>query len=106
MSDSAQFDDIMDAIWRLRTAFIKHGMEPPISIELGHVKDSDCFRYALPKDMARAQPRMGVESDNPEWVCNIMGVEVRMPAQWRGTKAGRRVLYEPAFYKDFPSLGK
>jgi len=40
---------------------------------------------------------MGVERDNPEWVCNIMGVEVRMPAQWRGTKAGRRALYEPDF---------
>lgn len=87
---------------RLRIAFLKHGMQPPISIELGHVKDGDWFRYSLPKDMALATPRMGVDSDSPEWVCNIMGVEVRMPAQWRGTKAGRRALYEPDFYVDHP----
>lgn len=105
MADKQPFDDIMEAIWRLRTAFIKHGMEPPISIDLGHVKDGDWFRWSLPQDMAVAQPRMGVEKDNPEWVCNIMGVEVRMPAQWRGTKAGRRALYEPEFHVGLPPLG-
>lgn len=98
MSESP-FDDIANALFRLRTAFVKHGMEPPVSIELGHVKDADWFRHAMPRDLVVAQPRMGVDEDNPEWVCNIMGVEVRMPAQWRGTKAGRRELYEPEFYR-------
>jgi len=98
------FDDILDAISRLRAAFLKHGMQPPISIELGHMKDGDWFRWAMPKDMVMFQPRMGVESDNPEWVCNIMGVEVRLPAQWRGEKHGRRVLYDPAFHSSFPRL--
>lgn len=104
MVDKTPFDDVMEAIWRLRTAFIKHGMNPPISIELGHVKDGDWFRWSAPTDLMLAQMRMGVDKDNPEWVCSIMGVEVRMPAQWRRTKDGRRMLYEPKFHAGFPPL--
>ena len=95
---SEPFDDIMDAVCRLRIAFKKHGMEAPISIELGHVKDADWFRWSMPKDMVMFKPRMGVDEDRPEWVCDIQGVEVRMPAQWRGVKVGRRELHEPKFY--------
>ena len=105
MADKTAFDDVMEAIARLRIAFIKHGMKPPASIELGHVKDGDWFRWSAPKDMVMFQPRMGVEKDNPEWVCSIQGVEVRMPAQWRGTASGRRVLYDAEFHAGLPPLG-
>lgn len=83
MDDKQPFDDIMEAIFNLRTAFIKHSMNPPISIELGHVRDATRLRYMLPSEMAMVQPRMGETKDDAEWVCNIMGVEVRMPGEWR-----------------------
>jgi hypothetical protein len=104
MSKEQQFDDIMEAIARLRIAFIRHGMQPPISIELGHVKDADWFRWSMPNNMVMFNPRMGVEKDTPEWVCNIQGVEVRMPAVWRATTTGRRVLYDVEFHEGLPKL--
>lgn len=83
MADGQAFDDIMNALYVLRAAFIKNGMKPPISIELGDRKDGDFFRYTLPREMAMMHPRMGDTKQDAEWVCNIMGVEVRMPGQWR-----------------------
>lgn len=91
------FTDIANAFMQLRVAFIRNGLEPPAAIELGSVKDGDYFRYAIGKEMIIAQPRMGVDRDNPEWVCNIVGVEVRMPAAWRREAKGRRVLNDPDF---------
>lgn len=83
------FADILDAVYRLRKAFIKNGLQPPISIELGDPRDSTHFRYMLPKDMALAQPRMGDTEKDAEWVCSLMGIEVRMPGQWRSGPDGK-----------------
>ena len=68
MDDKQPFDDVMEAIFRLRTAFIKHGMEPPISIELGHVKDGDWFRATLGRRGVFVQ-RFGEELRGFENVC-------------------------------------
>lgn len=89
MSSSPAFDDIMDALARLRIAFLKNGMSAPVSIELGTVRDADHFRYITPPEMAMFQPRMGETQADAEWVCNIQGVEVRMPAQWRSERHGK-----------------
>ena len=86
------FNEIMSAIYQLRIAFLKHGMSPPVSIELAKDRDTDWFRYNLPPHLALAQPRMGETRTDAEWVCNIMGMEVRMPAQWRKELDGRSRL--------------
>lgn len=86
------FNDILDALYRLRAAFLKNGMKPPISLELGSLPDSDRFRWLMPHDLVMAQPRMGESKADAEWVCNIMGIEVRMPAQWRRDLKGRNHL--------------
>lgn len=96
--ESTAFDEIADAIWRLRAAFIKNGMKPPVSIELGTAQDGYVFNHLMPRDMVLSQPRMGVERDDPEWVCNIMGVEVRRPAEWRCVRGGTKILHEPRLY--------
>lgn len=81
--DDRAFEDIADALYRLRVAFKKHGMEAPVSIELGSYRDKDAFLYLMPRDLVLAQPRMGETQQDAEWVANVMGIEVRMPAQWR-----------------------
>lgn len=90
------FDDIMRAVFNLRMAFLKHGMEPPVSIELGSQRDSDTLRHSMPRDLILAQPRMGETRADAEWVCNIQGVELRMPAQWRLERDGKSRLVEPS----------
>lgn len=97
---SEPFDDIMNAIARLRVAFLKHGMEAPKSIELGGHKDESWFRYMMPRDMVMFQPRMGDTKADAEWVCNIQGVEVRLPAQWRASRDGGSRLYTPDVFKE------
>lgn len=90
MSDhDAVFDDILQAFYQLRKAFIKNNMKPPISIELGCQKDADYLRYAMPKDLFLAQPRMGDTKQDAERVANILGIELRLPAQWRRDQRGK-----------------
>lgn len=84
------FYDIMNAVGHLRRAFVRRNMSPPVSIEIGSIEDSYAFRCYMPKDMVLAQPRMN--DKDPEWVCNIQGVEIRMPAQWRSELGGGRRL--------------
>lgn len=91
MADDA-FDDVFNAIANLRIAFMRHGIEPPKSIELSTYKDKDIFLHKMPRDMVLAQPRMGETRKDAEWVANIMGVEIRMPAQWRTDLDGRSKL--------------
>lgn len=93
MKDQEQaFADIMDAIARLRIAFLKHNFDAPKSIELGSLRDGDAFRYMMPLDMFLAQPRIGDTAQGAEWVVNVQGVELRMPAQWRRERDGKRYL--------------
>lgn len=87
MEKDEAFSDIMDAIARLRIAFLKHGMSAPVSIELGNVRDKNAMMYCLPREMVAFDMRMG---GDPEWVCNIQGVEVRMPGEWRMDAGGRK----------------
>ena len=88
MDTEAAFSDIMDAIARLRIAFIKHGMSAPVSIELGNVRDKNALMYCiLPRDMVLVDMRMG---EIAEHVCNIQGIEVRMPGEWRADRGGRK----------------
>lgn len=82
------FQDIAGAIGRLRHAFLKHNMQPPKSIELGSIDDGYAFRHYMPKNMVMIEPRQS--GDDPEWVCNIMGMEVRFPGQWRSRERGGR----------------
>lgn len=84
------FTDIMNALMRLRIAFLKHNMAAPVSIELGSIRDGDKFRYMMQRDQVMFQPRMGETHADAEWVCNIQGVEVRLPAQWRIDQAQRQ----------------
>ena len=92
------FDDISSAIFQLRKAFLQNGLKPPTSLELGSPEDGYKFMHALPKDMLKNQPRMGVDQNNPEWVCNLVGLEIRRPAEWRRDINGKRVLHEPELY--------
>ena len=90
MTDKAEpMEDILDALYRLRVAFKKHGMEAPISIELGSHRDKDTFRHSMSRDLVMAQPRMGDTLQDAEWVASVMGIEVRMPAQWRYERDGK-----------------
>jgi hypothetical protein len=86
------FADIMNAIARLRIAFLKHNLSAPISIEIGSLRDGDALRHLMPRDMFLAQPRMGETKQDAEWVANIQGVEIRMPAQWRRELNGKTHL--------------
>lgn len=88
MQPDEAFADIMDAIAKLRIAFLKHNLSAPISIEMGSLKDGDALRYMMPKDMFLAQPRMGDATQGAEWVANIQGVELRMPGRWRRDQRG------------------
>lgn len=90
-------DDIIDAVYRLRIAFKKHGMEPPVAIELGAPKDGSIFRHLMTREMIHSDPRMGVDKDNPAWVANVMGIEVVMPAEWRSERGGK-ILHDPQLY--------
>jgi hypothetical protein len=85
-TESVSFNDVLQAINQLRRAFIKNGMPAPISIELADHESVNWFRYSLPTEFALAQPRMGETREGAEWVANIMGMEVRMKAQWRADR--------------------
>lgn len=85
MSDEA-FTDIANAVMRLRHAFMRHGLKPPVAIELGAHQDGDHLRYILPRDLVMAQPRM--DRDDPEWCFDFQGLEFRYPAKWRYTQRG------------------
>lgn len=85
----AAFNEIMAALWQLRTAFLKNGMQPPNLLELGDVKDGDRFRYLLPKDLVMQQPYMGDTKRDARWVCNIMGIKVTVPAEWHRDLGGK-----------------
>ena len=89
-SDKA-FNDIANAIFRLRVAFMRNGLNPPKSIELGDFEDSDKFRrlMLMQSDMVLMQARQPPEG-NPEWICNIAGVEIRMLGRWRMQERGGR----------------
>lgn len=76
------FQDIASALHRLRAAFVRYGMKPPISVELGSHDDGYRLRSYMPRDLVSAQPRM-TDKPDPEWVCNIIGVELRWPGRWR-----------------------
>ena len=85
------FDDIMKAVWQLRVAFIKHGLQAPAAIELGSYEDGMRFRSMPNKDLMRFDATATAKGmSDPEWVGNLMGVEVRMPAQWRSDLKGKR----------------
>ena len=89
--DDKAFDEIMRAFHNLRAAFLRAHLSAPKSIELGDFRDGDVFRYYMPKDMFLAQPRMN--ENDPEWVVNIQGIELRMPARWRQeTLKSRRLI--------------
>lgn len=86
------FYEIMDAIMRLRIAFKKNGYEAPVSIELGHYRDKDRFLATAPRELLLAQPRMHDDPQQAEWVCNVQGIELRLPAQWRIELDGKKYL--------------
>ena len=88
-NDEAAFKEVMNAMQRLRVAFLKCGMNVPVSIELGTVRDGDIFRHRMPREYVLAQPRMGETKADAEWVANMFGIEVRMPAQWRRERDGK-----------------
>lgn len=81
--------EICNAILHLRRAFIQAGMKAPVSLELGDREDGMRLRYIIPDDMIAVQPQMTGRND-PEWVCNIVGMEVRYPGAWRGRERGGR----------------
>lgn len=81
--------EICNAILHLRRAFIQAGMKPPVSLEIADREDGMRLRYVMPADMIAAQPQM-TSKDDPEWVANIVGMEVRYPGQWRARLRGGR----------------
>jgi hypothetical protein len=81
--------EICNAILRLRAAFKCAGMDAPVLIELGKHEDGDRLRYVMPRDMLLAQPQI-TDKPDPEWVCNIVGMEVRYPGRWRARQRGGR----------------
>ena len=92
MSDQKAFDEIADAVHRLRRAFLQHGMEAPVSIELGSIRDKNRFLGLMPTDLIRAQARTWHDPARPELVANMLGMEIRMPAQWRRLENGGKVV--------------
>lgn len=84
-----QIRAIGEAILKLRKAFLTAGLKPPVSIELGHHVDGTKLRCLLPPDLYLSQPQI-TDSPDPQWVCNIMGMEVRYPGQWRARERGGR----------------
>lgn len=80
---------IGNAILKLRRAFIDAGISPPVSIELGDWEAGDKLRCYIPRELFHAQARM-TDKPDPEWACNIMGMEVRYPGRWRDRERGGR----------------
>jgi hypothetical protein len=101
--EKSGFDDITKAIWQLRAAFLKNGLQPPVSLELGTPEDGYKFMHLMPRDLVMSQPRMGLDEDRPQWVCNLMGVEVLRPAEWRSERGGKRLLADVR-YVDMPPI--
>ncbi len=79
-SREAFFEDLSKALYGLRVAFHKHGLEPPTSLEVGTRKDADRMMFSLPPEFARAKIEMR-DGTEPAVFCNIQGFEIRFPAQ-------------------------
>lgn len=89
MTESTFFDDLANAIYRLRVVFLKHGLEPPKAIELGSIEAGQKFQLAIPKDMIASTFAINQrEKPEPDVLIAFMGVEIRYPAQLRGRSGG------------------
>jgi hypothetical protein len=84
-------NDIADALHRLRRAFIRHGLNPPVSVELATYEDGERLRYSLPRNLIITQPTL-TDAPDPRWCCNIVGVELLWPGKWRARERGGRDL--------------
>lgn len=82
--DEEAFTDIANAIMRLRQAFLRHHLQPPIALEIGSREDATRLRASMPRDLIHAQPQM--RDKGPEIVFNLAGVEFRCPAEWRAIR--------------------
>jgi hypothetical protein len=81
------FDDIANALMRLRAAFKRHGLECPVALELKTRRDGDHLRHMVGRDMTYSQPQMG-RGQNPDIVINLVGFEIRYPAEFRARERG------------------
>lgn len=88
--DERAFSEIATALMRLNAMFRKAGLQPVKSLELGSHEDGDRLRAYLPRHMVVPEPRQLTDAPNPEWVCNIVGVEVRFPGRWREYETAHR----------------
>lgn len=86
MPDDTTFNDIAQAIYALRIAFRKHGLEPPKAIELGSHEDGMSLKSRLPKEMFYANPQMF--DGDPKVVGSIVGVDIYWPAEFRSRARG------------------
>ncbi|NLS27973.1 hypothetical protein S2M10_29750 [Sphingomonas sp. S2M10] len=84
------FLDLCNSVHRLRRSFIRLGLKPPKSIEVADYDDGMKFRAMSPGELVQTYPALG-RNDDPEWCANVVGVEVRMPGQWRARERGGRV---------------
>lgn len=78
------FNDIAKAVHQLRRAFLKNGLTPPSSIELGAHEDGDRLRYSMPRDLMI--PMVARDLDDKESahiVFQLVGIEFRYPAKKR-----------------------
>ena len=76
------FNDIANAVMRLRAAFIQHGFKPPKSLEMESHQDGDLMRHILPRDMIAAHPTQSLRDENDtDIMFNILGIEFRYPAK-------------------------
>lgn len=84
------FHDIAAALHRLRRAFAKHDLKPPVALELANRRDGERLTMSIPRDMLVAVPQ--ADRADPEIVMNLVGFEIRYPAQFRSVQGGGYVI--------------
>jgi hypothetical protein len=105
MSDDDFFNELANAIHKLRTAFLKRGLEPPLSIELGSIEAGRRFQLSIPKDMIAASFGFSQrDKPDPDVIIPFMGVEIRYPAELRNRPGGRVDFDDGVAGRSFYSL--
>lgn len=90
MAENEFFDDFANAVHKLRSAFLKHGLEPPTAIELGSIESGRRLQLSLPENMIAAGYGLNQrDKPDPDVIIPFMGVEIRYPAELRKRPGGR-----------------
>jgi hypothetical protein len=84
MREQSFYQDLAEAVYLLRSAFLKHRLAPPKAIELATCDDGKKFKLLMPPEI-QFVPQI---ADNPEMVTKLCGVEIIYPAAQRAEKNG------------------